>query len=92
MSDYEQFQGTRPVAEAHSFDMKRLESYMREHVDGFTGNLQVEQFKGGQSNPTFMLKAGEKKYVLRRKPPGKRARPMAELGWQQVEKILAETR
>ena len=71
MSNYEQFQGTRPVAKAHSFDIESLESYMREHVDDFTGKLAVEQFKGGQSNPTFMLKAARRKYVLRRKPPGK---------------------
>jgi aminoglycoside phosphotransferase (APT) family kinase protein len=41
------------------------------HVEGFSGELQVEKFKGGQSNPTFMLSAGGRKYVMRRKPPGK---------------------
>ena len=71
MSEYEQFEGTRPVAEANRFDVASLERYMRKHVEGFAGNLELEQFNGGQSNPTFMLKAGGKKYVLRRKPPGK---------------------
>jgi aminoglycoside phosphotransferase (APT) family kinase protein len=37
----------------------------------FPATLQVEKFKGGQSNPTFMLTAGGRKYVMRRKPPGK---------------------
>ena len=66
----ERFAGTRPVAPQHAFDIARLAAYMREHVEGFSGELQVEQFKGGQSNPTFLLSAGGKQYVMRRKPPG----------------------
>ena len=65
------FIGTMPVPERHRFDVTGLERYLGEHVDGFPGKLEVEQFKGGQSNPTFMLKAGDRRYVLRRKPPGK---------------------
>ncbi len=60
-----------PVPERHRFDVTSLERYLREHVEGFPGGLEVEQFKGGQSNPTFLLKAGDRRYVLRRKPPGK---------------------
>ncbi len=44
---------------------------MAEHVDGYTGSLQVCQFKGGQSNPTFWLADTEREYALRKKPPGK---------------------
>lgn len=66
----ERFSGTRPVAPQHAFDVAKLAAFMREHVEGFSGELHVEQFKGGQSNPTFLLSAGEKKYVMRRKPPG----------------------
>jgi len=68
---YEAYLGTRPVADAHRFDIAALERYMRANVEGFSGNLAVEQFKGGQSNPTFRLVAGGKSYVMRRKPPGK---------------------
>src|SRR5690606_5321018 len=67
----DQFVGTMPVQERHRFDVAALERYMREHVEGFPGGLEVELFRGGQSNPTFMLKAGDRRYVLRRKPPGK---------------------
>jgi aminoglycoside phosphotransferase (APT) family kinase protein len=70
MSNYDQFIGTRPVAEQHAFDEASLARYLRAHVDGFSGELKVEQFKGGQSNPTFMLTAGGRRYVMRRKPPG----------------------
>jgi len=65
------FLGTRPVAPQHAFDASRLAAWLRAQVEGFSGDLGVEQFKGGQSNPTFLLSAGGKKYVLRRKPPGK---------------------
>jgi aminoglycoside phosphotransferase (APT) family kinase protein len=68
---FEAYLGTRPVAEAHRFDVAALERYMRANVDGFSGNLTVEQFKGGQSNPTYRLCAGGNSYVMRRKPPGK---------------------
>lgn len=67
---FEAYQGTRPVAEAHRFDIAALARYMRANVEGFSGALEVEQFKGGQSNPTFRLTAGGKSYVMRRKPPG----------------------
>lgn len=67
----QEFAGTTEVREKHRFDEARLEAYLREHVAGYQGPLQVVQFKGGQSNPTFGLIAGGKRYVLRRKPPGK---------------------
>ncbi|MGZ5047677.1 MAG: phosphotransferase [Usitatibacter sp.] len=69
--NYDAYIGTRPVAEAHRFDVAALERYMGENVPGFSGPLTVEQFKGGQSNPTYRLSAGGKSYVMRRKPPGK---------------------
>ncbi len=65
---YEEFIGTKPVAERQKVDLGALSDYMHKHVDGFTGDLQIEQFKGGQSNPTFMLTAGSQRYVLRTKP------------------------
>jgi aminoglycoside phosphotransferase (APT) family kinase protein len=67
----EQFVGTMPVQDRHRFDPVPLESYLRGRVEGLEGPLAIEQFKGGQSNPTFRIQAGERSYVLRRKPPGK---------------------
>jgi len=64
------FSGTRPVAPQHAFDEGRLAAFLRAHIKGFSGAMQVQQFKGGQSNPTFLLAAGGRRYVLRRKPPG----------------------
>lgn len=65
---FEEFMGTRPVSERQKFDLGALQAYMRQHVEGFSGELAVEQFKGGQSNPTFKLTADGKSYVLRTKP------------------------
>ncbi len=67
----EKFSGTRPMSPQHAIDLGRLAAYLRAHVDGYSGELVVSKFKGGQSNPTFLLEAGGRKYVLRRKPPGK---------------------
>jgi aminoglycoside phosphotransferase (APT) family kinase protein len=62
------FTGTMPVAEKQRFDVAALEPYLRTHIDGFSGPLSVEQFKGGQSNPTFKLITPKKIYVMRCKP------------------------
>jgi aminoglycoside phosphotransferase (APT) family kinase protein len=62
------FTGTRPVAEQHAFDRAALEAWLAPRVPGFRGPLTVEQFKGGQSNPTFKLVAPGATYVLRAKP------------------------
>jgi len=63
---FEQFIGTKPVEERHRIDTAALERFL-----GFPIAL-IEQFKGGQSNPTYRLTAkDDRKFVLRRKPPGK---------------------
>ena len=64
----EQFTGTKPVAANHAFDTAALEAHLRQHLDGFAGPLTVEQFKGGQSNPTYKLRTPGRDYVMRSKP------------------------
>ena len=60
------------VQEKHRFDERSLARFMSAHVDGFVPPVRAEQFKGGQSNPTYRLTDGAgRRYVLRRKPPGK---------------------
>lgn len=67
-SNVSHFEGTRPVADQQRFDVGALENWMRQHVEGFAGPLTVEQFKGGQSNPTFKLLTPGQTYVMRAKP------------------------
>jgi len=66
-----EFSGAGPVRKGFELDNNALQTYMEEHVPGFSGPLSIEQFKGGQSNPTYLLTGKDKKYVLRRKPSGK---------------------
>ncbi|ATE66453.1 phosphotransferase [Rhizorhabdus dicambivorans] len=63
-------EGTTAVRAGFAFDEASLARWMEAHVPGFAGPLTVEQFKGGQSNPTYKLVTPGKAYVLRRKPPG----------------------
>ena len=62
---------TRPVAPQHAIDVPRLADWLGRTVGPLGGPLEVSQFKGGQSNPTYLLTAGTQSFVLRRKPPGK---------------------
>lgn len=82
--------GTTEVREGYGFDSRALETWMKTEVEGYAGPLEIRQFKGGQSNPTYQLITPGRRYVLRRKPPGelakgahaveREARVMAALG------------
>lgn len=61
---------TTPMRPGLELDTAALERYLRTAVAGFEGPLTVRQFKGGQSNPTYLLTTPERRYVLRKKPPG----------------------
>jgi aminoglycoside phosphotransferase (APT) family kinase protein len=63
--------GAKLVAPLHPFETAALAAYLRRHVDPAIGDIQVEEYQGGQSNPTYRVTAGDTRYVLRRKPPGK---------------------
>ncbi|WP_423197514.1 MULTISPECIES: phosphotransferase [unclassified Cupriavidus] len=81
---------TVPVGARHRLDEAALLRWMEQNVAGFAGPLQIDQFSGGQSNPTYRLRTPARHYVLRRKPPGelvkgahaveREARVMAALG------------
>jgi aminoglycoside phosphotransferase (APT) family kinase protein len=56
------------VTERHRFDEKRLADHLSQHLPGFAGPLEVRQFQGGQSNPTYLLTTPARRYVMRSKP------------------------
>ena len=56
------------------FDLVALETYLRQHIGGFAGPVTATRFKGGQSNPTYLLDTLERQYVMRAKPA-----PVAQL-------------
>ena len=65
------FSGLADTPEHLKFDESGLAKFMADNVEGFGGSIDIKKFKGGQSNPTYLLTTPDKKYVLRRKPPGK---------------------
>ena len=68
MAPMDSHSGTRPVGPQHGVNASALQAYLAQHLDGFAGPLQIEQFKGGQSNPTFKLITPGCIYVMRTKP------------------------
>jgi aminoglycoside phosphotransferase (APT) family kinase protein len=67
---------TVAVMERHRFDAASLDRYLRSHLPGYGGDLDIRQFDSGHSNPTFFISAemagGKRRhFVLRKKPPGK---------------------
>jgi aminoglycoside phosphotransferase (APT) family kinase protein len=62
---------TTAVRAGFEFDEDALASWLTDHIEGFAGPLSIEQFSGGQSNPTFKLTTPGAGYVMRRKPPGR---------------------
>ena len=84
--------GTKEVDERHRFDPTRLEELMREEIEELSGPLQVRQFRGGQSNPTYELSDGTHRWVLRRKPPGELLKSAHAVDREfRVQKALAGT-
>jgi aminoglycoside phosphotransferase (APT) family kinase protein len=63
--------GLRDAPAAHTLDAVKLQAWMQRHIPGFGGPVEIRQFAGGQSNPTFLVQSPERRYVLRRKPAGK---------------------
>ena len=61
MSD-DSMSGTGPVASRHRIDGEALAAWLEREVPGFQGPLSIEQFKGGQSNPTYKLVTPERSF------------------------------
>jgi aminoglycoside phosphotransferase (APT) family kinase protein len=70
MSSAEVLKQTTTVRQGHGIDAPSLQRYLADHLPGFRGPLEIRQFEGGQSNPTYFLHTPDRDYVLRKKPPG----------------------
>ena len=64
----DQFTGTQAMSAQHAVDVGALQTWLTNHLPGFEGPLSIEQFKGGQSNPTYKLVTPGQSYVMRSKP------------------------
>jgi len=62
---------TRPVRSSENLDWQRLADYLRRELPDLDhGEMEVEQFPGGHSNLTYLLRFGSREIVLRRPPFG----------------------
>ena len=61
---------TTPVRATHRIDQARLERYLGTHVPQVAPISGISQFAAGQSNPTYLIEGPERRFVLRKKPPG----------------------
>jgi aminoglycoside phosphotransferase (APT) family kinase protein len=68
------------VREGESLDVEKLKSYLEEQTDDFGGDVAIRQFPSGYSNLTYLLKIGEKEYVLRRPPFGANIKSAHDMG------------
>ncbi|MBU2511764.1 phosphotransferase [bacterium] len=66
-----EYSGYGSVRNGFELDSQALETYMLKNIPGFEGPIEVKQFKGGQSNPTYFISSANNRYVLRKKPMGK---------------------
>ncbi|MET0988495.1 MAG: phosphotransferase family protein, partial [Steroidobacteraceae bacterium] len=65
------FTGTEQPPPQLALDLQALHTYLADRVPGVREPLQAAKFKGGQSNPTYLISSGARRFVLRRRPPGK---------------------
>jgi len=68
------------IRKGEELDIVSLSSYLKEHIDGLSGDLEVKQFPGGASNLTYLLKVGEKEMVMRRPPFGAKIKSAHDMG------------
>jgi aminoglycoside phosphotransferase (APT) family kinase protein len=71
-----QYAATVPVQERHRLDDGALDRLLRETLPDYGGALEVRQFAGGYSNPTYLLRTAsrdgpDRECVLRKKPAGR---------------------
>jgi hypothetical protein len=58
-------------------DPAKITDFLSETIPGGMGSITLQQFPRGYSNLTYLVKAGEEEFVLRRPPFGTKAkRPM----------------
>lgn len=81
-----------PVRTAHRFNEAALESFLRQSLGSNAGAFSIQQFGGGQSNPTFLLTLGGDRFVMRKKPPGKLLKSAHQVDREfKIMRALADT-
>jgi aminoglycoside phosphotransferase (APT) family kinase protein len=73
---------TRPMREGEELDTAKVEAFLRANVPGIdpAAKVGIEQFPGGHSNLTYLVRAGTRELVLRRPPFGNRVKTAHDMG------------
>lgn len=80
---------TRPIREGEAFATAKVEAFLKAAIPGLEGSLAVEQFPGGHSNLTYLLKIGDRELVLRRPPFGRKVKTAHDMGREyRIQKAL----
>ncbi|MDO9558999.1 MAG: phosphotransferase, partial [Syntrophales bacterium] len=80
---------TRPIREGETFETDKVEAFLKGAIPGLEGTLTVEQFPGGHSNLTYLLKVGDRELVFRRPPFGRKVKTAHDMGREyRIQKAL----
>ncbi|MDD5167664.1 MAG: phosphotransferase family protein [Syntrophales bacterium] len=80
---------TKPIREGEGFELAKVEAFLKATIPGLKGTLTVEQFPGGHSNLTYLLKVGDHEMVFRRPPFGRKVKTAHDMGREyHIQKAL----
>lgn len=71
---------TRPVRPGEELNAASLAVWLKERLPGVEGPIEIEQFPGGHSNLTYLLRFGDRELVLRRPPFGSKVKTAHDMG------------
>jgi aminoglycoside phosphotransferase (APT) family kinase protein len=71
---------TKPVRPGEEIDTAALAVWLKGRLPGVEGPIAVEQFPGGHSNLTYLLRFGDRELVLRRPPVGSKVKTAHDMG------------
>ena len=80
---------TKPIRQGEEFDLAKVEAFLKDSIPGLQGKLTVEQFHGGHSNLTYLIRIGDRELVFRRPPFGRKAKTAHDMGREfRIQKAL----
>lgn len=70
----------KSIRKGEELNIQQLDTYLKESLEGFEGISEVQQFPGGFSNLTYLIRSGDKEYVMRRPPFGANIKSAHDMG------------
>ena len=71
---------TKPIREGEEFDIRKVAPFLKDSIPGLEGDLTVAQFPGGHSNLTYLIRVGDREFVFRRPPFGRKVKTAHDMG------------